>query len=47
MLHLFYHLFIAFCMFVISLSGLLFALSMWRRSSAICDECKKELENAG
>ena len=45
MLHLFYNLFIACCMFAISFAGLLFAASMWRRSTQqVCAECKEELD---
>ena len=39
MIELFYHLFIVSCLFIISLSGLLFAVSMWRKSA---NECKRE-----
>ena len=42
--HIFYNLFMACCMFILAMSGLVFALSMWRRSSKqVCNECKKEL----
>ena len=45
MIELFYRLFIACCVFGISLSGLIFALSMWRKSNTLCNECKKEMKN--
>ena len=40
----FYMLFIACCLFGISLSGLVIAASMWKRSknNCICEACKKE-----
>jgi len=45
MFEVFYRLFIACCLFGISLSGLVFALSMWRRSNQqVCAECKEELD---
>ena len=45
MFELFYSVFIACCMFIISFSGLLFAVSMWKRSTQqICAECKEELD---
>ena len=46
MFEVFYRLFIACCLFGISLSGLIFALSMWRRSknNCICEECRKSLD---
>ena len=33
----------AICLLGISLSGFVFAMSMWRKSSSLCNECKKEL----
>ena len=40
----FYSLFMACCMFILSMSGLVFAASMWRRSNQqICAECKEKL----
>jgi len=45
MFEVFYRLFIACCVFGISLSGFMFAASMWRRSNQqICAECKEELD---
>ena len=40
----FYGLFIACCLFGISLSGLMIATAMWRKSSSLCAECKEELD---
>ena len=45
MLHTFYHLFMAFCMFVLSFGFLLIALAMWKKSNTLCNECKKEMKN--
>ena len=42
MIEVFYRLFIACCVFGISLSGFMFALAMWRKSNSLCDECRKE-----
>ena len=44
MFEVFYRLFIACCLFGISLSGLMFALAMWRKSknTCICSECRKK-----
>jgi len=45
MFEVFYRLFIACCLFGISLSGLVFAVAMWRRSNQqVCAECKEELD---
>ena len=44
MLELLYRLFIVCCLFGISLSGLMIAAAMWRKSSRLCAECKKELK---
>ena len=45
MLHLFYNLFMAGCLFLLSFCGLMIALSMWQKSKAkICDICKDELD---
>ena len=44
MIEAIYMLFISFCMFFISLCGALIAISMWRKSNSLCDECKKELD---
>ena len=43
MFEVFYGLFIACCLFGISLSGLVIAVAMWRKSSSLCGECRKEL----
>jgi len=32
------------CLFGISLSGLVIAAAMWRKSNSLCDECRKELD---
>ena len=40
----FYSLFMACCMFILTACGLLFALSMWRKSNTLCDECRKEMK---
>jgi len=44
MFEVLYRLFIACCVFGISLSGFMFAAAMWRRSvnqcKCICEECK-------
>ena len=45
MLHLFYNLFIACCIFVLSFGFLFIALAMWRKSNTLCNECKKEMKN--
>ena len=45
MLHAFYHLFMACCMFVLSFGFLLVALAMWKKSNSLCDVCRKELKN--
>ena len=43
--HVFYSLFIACCLFGISLSSFIFAVAMWRRSNQqVCAECKEELD---
>ena len=44
MLELLYRLFIVCCLFGISLSGLVIAAAMWRKSSRLCAECKEELD---
>jgi hypothetical protein len=42
--HIFYNLFMACCMFILSMSGLVFALATWRRSTQqVCAKCKKKL----
>ena len=42
--HVLYSLFMACCMFALTMAGLIFALSMWRKSNTLCNECKKELD---
>ena len=44
MFELVYNLFIVCCLFGISLSGLMIAAAMWRKSNSLCDECRKELD---
>ena len=44
MFELIYNLFIVCCLFGISLSGLMIAAAMWRKSNSLCDECRKELD---
>ena len=42
--HALYSLFMACCMFALTLAGLIFAMAMWRKSSSLCDECREELD---
>ena len=42
--HALYSLFMACCMFALTVAGLIFALSMWRKSNSLCDECRNELD---
>ena len=44
MFEVFYRLFMACCLFGISLSGFMFALAMLRKSNTLCNECRKELK---
>ena len=44
MFELIYSLFIVCCLLGISLSGLMIAAAMWRKSNSLCDECRKELD---
>ena len=44
MFEIIYSLFIVCCLFGISLSGLMIASAMWRKSNSLCDECGKELD---
>ena len=44
MFEIIYNLFIVCCLFGISLSGLMIASAMWRKSNSLCDECRKELD---
>ena len=32
------------CLIGISLSGLMIAAAMWRKSNSLCNECRKELD---
>jgi hypothetical protein len=45
MLGLMFNLFMAFGLFMFSLVGFAWALSMYHKSKTICKECEKELEN--
>ena len=45
MLHVFYNLFMACCMFTLSTCGLVFVMALWRKSNTICDKCRKEMKN--
>ena len=45
MFEIMFKLVMAICLLGISLSGLVFAASMWRRSNQqVCAECKEELD---
>ena len=44
MAHILYSLFMVCCMFALAVSGLVFAMAMWRKSNTICDKCRKELD---
>ena len=44
MFELIYSLFIVCCLFGISLSGLVIAAAMWKKSNSLCNECRKELD---
>ena len=39
-----YTLFVAFCLFMISICGFVISVSMWNKSKTICDKCKDEIE---
>ena len=39
-----YMLFIAFCLFMISMCGFTVAVSMWRKSNTICNKCKDKID---
>ena len=43
MFEILYRLLIVCCLFGISLSGIVIAAAMWRKSSRLCAECKEEL----
>ena len=43
--YVFYSLFMACCMFILTACGLMIAVAMWRRSNQqVCVECKEELD---
>ena len=44
MFEIMFKLIMAMCLFVISISGLMIAAAMWRKSNSLCDECRKELD---
>jgi len=44
MAHILYSLFMVCCMFTLAVSGLVFAMAMWRKSNTICNKCRKELD---
>ena len=43
MIEIMFKLIMVCCLFGISLSGFVFAMSMWRKSNSLCNECRKEL----
>ena len=43
MFEIMFRLLMAMCLLGISLSGFVFAMSMWRKSNSLCNECKKEM----
>ena len=42
MFEIMFRLIMVCCLFGISLSGLMIAAAMWRKSNSLCDECRKE-----
>ena len=42
--YIFYNLFMACCLFALTVTGLIIAMAMYRKSNTICDECRKELD---
>jgi protein-tyrosine phosphatase len=44
MFEIMFRLIMVCCLFGISLSGLMIAAAMWRKSNSLCDECRKELD---
>ena len=44
MFEILFKLLTAVCLLGISLSGLVIAAAMWRKSNSLCDECRKELD---
>ncbi len=46
MIEIFYKLFMAGCLFLLSFCGLTIALSMWKKSKVkLCDICRNELDD--
>ena len=43
MFEIMFKLLMGFCLLGISLSGFVFAMSMWRKSNSLCSECKTKL----
>ena len=43
MFEIMFKLLMGFCLLGISLSGFVFAVAMWRKSTNLCNECRKEL----
>ena len=43
MFEIMFKLLIAMCLLGMSLSGFVFAMAMWRKSTNLCNECKEEL----
>ena len=43
MFEIIFKLVMAMCLFGISISGLIIAAAMWRKSNSLCNECKEEL----
>ena len=39
----FYSLFMASCLFALTMVGFTIAMAMWRKSNTLCNECKKEM----
>ena len=44
MFEIMFKLVMAMCLLGISLSGLMIAAAMWRKSNSLCDVCRKELD---
>ena len=44
MFEIMFKLIMSMCLFGISISGLMIAAAMWRKSNSLCDECRKELD---
>ena len=43
MFEIMFKLLMVMCLLGISLSGFVFAMAMWRKSTNLCNECKEEL----